>query len=285
MSILFAIVSYFGWGTGDIFGTVATRKIGAYSTTLWVFLFGAVIFSFYIPFALNDFRLYTLSLFLLNALLGFFFIGGNLAFNEALRISNASLVGTIAASFAALTVILSVVFLGDKITFLQAGVILLIFFGLALSTLNFRELKNGKAFSDKGILLALVAMVSWAIYFTFVKTLVNEVGWFWPNYISFLLFPLFFLYMKIRKIRLERPTYNKALLPLLASTFLLRSGDFSFNLAISQGLTSIVAPIAGSYPTLFVILAFLIFKDPITRQQVIGITTTLIGIVLLSIFS
>ena len=91
--------------------------------------------------------------------------------------------------------------------------------------------------------------------------------------------------MRVRKIELKKPTYEKALLPLILSVVILRCGDFSFNFAISKGLTAIVAPIAGSYPTLFVVLSFLIFKDPIKKQQIFGIILTVIGIVLLSFLS
>ena len=31
-------------------------------------------------------------------------------------------------------------------------------------------------------------MVAWGIYFTFVKIPIQQIGWFWPNYISFSLF-------------------------------------------------------------------------------------------------
>lgn len=85
--------------------------------------------------------------------------------------------------------------------------------------------------------------------------------------------------------KLNNPVKNGVLLPLIAIALFVKAAEWSFYFAISHGQTSIIAPIAGSYPTLFVILAFLIFKDPITRQQIAGIGTTLTGIVLLSIFS
>jgi len=72
---------------------------------------------------------------------------------------------------------------------------------------------------------------------------------------------------------------------LLPASLLISIGGFSYDIAISQGLVAVVAPIASSSVTLFVVLAFIFLKDPITRQQIIGIITTLIGIVLLSIFS
>ena len=91
--------------------------------------------------------------------------------------------------------------------------------------------------------------------------------------------------MRIKKIPLVSPLKTKTLLPILGSTISLRIGDIIFNLGLHSGLAKIVAPIAGAYPVLFVILAFFVFKDPIKKQQMIGIVVTLLGIVLLSIIS
>lgn len=128
-------------------------------------------------------------------------------------------------------------------------------------------------------------MISWGIYFAFIKIPINSVGWFWPNYITFLLFPLIFIYMKFKKIRFESPTNNNVFVPLFISIILVRIAEFSYNFAIDKGLVAIVAPIAGANVTLFVILAFIFLKDPIKKQQIIGIVTTLAGIVILSLSS
>jgi uncharacterized membrane protein len=66
---------------------------------------------------------------------------------------------------------------------------------------------------------------------------------------------------------------------------LLRLGDFVLNIGLSKGLTPIVAPIAGAYPTLFVTLSFIIFKDKVTKSQMFGILITLVGIISLSFFN
>lgn len=284
-AILFALVSYVGWGTGDIFGAVASRKIGAYSTSFWVFLIGFILFSLYLPFELTNITKLTPQLFLISLLLGVLYTGGNVTFNEALRVSNASLVGTIAASFTAVTVVLSLIFFRESITAPQAIAIVIIFLGVLFSTLNLQELRSRSALKDPGIIYALISMIAWGVYFTFVKLLVHQIGWFLPTYIAFMLFPLIYVYMRVRKIPLEKLTTKGSLGPIVACTILLRGGDFSFNYAIGQGLTSIVAPIAGAYPTLFALLGFTVFKDPITRQQKIGIFVTLLGIVILSALS
>lgn len=56
-------------------------------------------------------------------------------------------------------------------------------------------------------------------------------------------------------------------------------------IGISKSSVAVIVPIAGSSPTLFALLAFFVFKESITKQQILGIVTTLVGIVFLSIFS
>src|SRR3989338_7815108 len=285
-AILFALISYLGWGTGDVFGTIATRKIGAYSTTFWYLIFQIFLFSFLALFFIADLKNLTLPVLALNLVLGVIGTLGLIAFYEGLRIANASLVGTIAASFAALAVVLSIIFLGETITWPQAVSIIAIFAGVIISSLQFKELRNRNLLTNRGVLLAIVTMIMWGIYWAFIKVPVRETGWFWPGFISILAsLPGIWLFIKLREIKLTHFNFKGSFYPLFANAFLLGVGALSFNLAIEKGFTSIVAPIAGSYPTIFVLLAYLVFKDSITRQQIFGIIVTLIGIVLLSISS
>lgn len=284
-AIIFALVSYFTWGTGIFFEAIIARKLRWYSLTFWSFILSVLVLSLYAPFALKDLTGLTFNILILILILAFVGIFlGTIFYYEALRIGNRALVGTIASSFPLVSVILSVIFLGDRVNIQQTVAIIIIFLGLFLSMLNFNKLQT-KSIFNKAALLALLTMFSWGIYFAFIKIPVSKIGWFWPNYITFLIFPLILLYIKFKKVKLEMPTANKVLLPLLASTVLVRIAELSYNFAMSKGLVTVVAPIAGANPTVLVVLAFLFFKDPITRQQIAGIVTTLVGIVLLSNFS
>lgn len=279
-------MAFFGWGVGDIFGTIVTRKIGAYSTTLWSLVFSFIVLSLYVPFAQGYPGIFTPGLVVLIIILGIIAIVGFVAFNEALRVGNAPVVGTIAASFAAFAALLSLVFLGEKVSAQQGLAIITIFVGVVFCSMDLAELKAKRILKGKGTLLAIVTMVCWGIYFAFIKIPINKVGWFWPSYLTYLIFPLYLLFVKFRKIKLVGPNFNGALPALLAAIVLLRIAELSYNIGISQGgQTSIIAPIAGSYPALFVVLAFLVFKDPIKKQQILGIVTTIVGIILLSVFS
>jgi len=284
-AIFFALIAFVGWGVGDLLVAITARKIDPYSASFWSMFLTILLFSPYALFTIGDLSKLTIPLILLNLFLGSLLIGGILAYREALRIGNPAIVGTIGAAFTAVTTILAIIFLREYLTNLQLGIVVLIFLGIFLSIFDLKEVIKRKVKFDRGIILALISMLTWGIYFAFVKIPVREIGWFWPFYFSFMLFPILYIVMRIHSIPLSSPTINNAFVPLVVSTFMVRVAEFSFSLGISRSFTSIVAPIAGAAPTLFVVLAFLVFKDPITRQQIAGIITTLFGIVLLSIFS
>ncbi len=205
MAITFAVIAYFGWAIGIFFEAIAARRINSYSLTFWGLVLGAVLSSFYLPFVLYLAEGYTLGLLLLNFFLAFFFIGGTVIYYEALKAENRSLTGTIASSFTIFTVVLSIFLLGEKVDLLHVLAIVITFVGLMLCIVDFKEISGVKKIINKGTIFALIASLSWGTYYVFVKLLVVKVGWFWPNYIVFLLFPLMFLFMKARKIELTPP--------------------------------------------------------------------------------
>lgn len=288
MGLILAFITYIGWGTGDIFGIFASRKVGAYITTVYVGLFGFLVASLYIPFAIQDFFKITLGLLLLNILFGTAIMFGNFLLNEGFRRSNASLVGIIVQCFPAVVLVLSALIWKDPITPKQIWWIILIFAGVTIATIDFNDLKKRQLFSDVGVRLALGGAFIFSLYFTFFRVFSNEYGWFWPNYISIASFPIALLLAK--KIFKSKDTISKiphksVLIATFLSAVFLRGGDIALNSGLSSGYASIVAPIAGASPTLFLVLASIFYKDPITTQQKIGIGISLVGIVLLSFFS
>lgn len=284
-AVMFALMAFMFWGVSDLFVTIAGRKLGAYSSAFWSACISSMVLTLYVPFAFSSLLQITPPLLFLNIVLGVILMIGVVAYREGLVRGNSSLIVTISASFTVVTTILSIIFFHERPTVLQIQTIIIVFIGLIIATLDFKELKNKKINIHKGVPFAIVSTVAWGVYFTFIKIPVKEIGWFWPNYISFWLFPLLYLYIKFRRMPLHKPTMNNAFFPLLGATLFARLAEFSFNAGIAKGYTSIVAPLAGASPVLFVILAFFFLKDPITKQQLWGICITLLGIIALSLFS
>jgi len=279
-AVLFALVTYFGWGTGDVLGAIVTRRIGAYRIMLGVMLITLVLFLPLIPSHLSELTAYTPTLFAITIALGSVFILGNISINEALCRTNASLALTIISSYSALIVLLSVIFYHESLNMLQVLSIGIVFLGIFLCT--YTPSKQRLTHSQKsGIAWALLGMVCIGVFFTAVKPIVAAVGWFWPIYLTSFWLPfVLWIVWKKRELNLP-PMWKSSVIPLVACTALLRGGDFFFNAAIDQGLSAVVAPIAGAYPTLSVLLAYVVFRETPTTRQILGIALALIGIVAL----
>lgn len=282
-AVFFALVSYVGWATGDIFGTIATRKIGSYLTNFYIYLLVTILFAFYIPFSFQELTKFSFNILFLNLFLGVIFTIATFLVLEALRIGNSSLIATISWSYAWIVVIFSLIFFNEKVDITQIISILVILSGLVLSTVNFKDLK-ANILNDRSIRLAFLALALFGIYFTFIKIPSKEVGWFWPSYITDIVGLIIMIFYGLRKFNFSKK-HLSSIGAIAISDVLVGTGNFSYNYAVSIGASSIIAPIAGSSLTLYVLLSFLVFKDKITKQQVLGIVTTLVGIVLLSFFS
>jgi uncharacterized membrane protein len=285
MAIFFALLTLIGWGVGDVFVTIASRRIGNRIAYFWGMVFSIILSSIYIPLAgpIND-----IPLFLLAALLGFVLAFGTMFYLQALEVGNASIAGAIGGSFAVLTVILSMIFFGEKISLLQGIGILLTAAGIILASLQFSELKEKRlnnVLSDKSIPYVLIAVIISGFYYCFIRIPVEKIGWFWGFYPTNYFFLFFLLSAKIRKGIFQIFKDKKTLIFVILFMTLILIAQFSYNLGILSGYTSIVAPIAGSYPVLFVLLTRLVFKEKLTKQQTVGIISSLLGIIMISLSS
>lgn len=285
IAIIFALIAATGWGIADIFGGLVARKIGGYSSAFWSFITCLILASIYIPFTINELggiSIQTIIWLLLLTPIGVIPI---VSLYQGFKVGNASLVGTIAGANGGLVVVFSVIFLGEILTIFQIFSITAILLGLVLSSIDFKSTNIKELLSDKGVPYALVSLVTWGIFYTFIKIPIDNVGWFWPSYIPLLGFPLVLMYMKIQSIKLEIPKGKKTLLYVLFNGLAGTTALFAFNFALEHGQNSVVSPLSSSYPALFALIAYFVFKDRLTKQQILGIVITLAGVISLSLVS
>lgn len=279
MSILLALISHIGWGVGDIFVVLTTRKIGTNGISFWTLFVSFITLLFFVPFFSSDFSKLTWESFWLILVLSVFLLVAHMSFNEGMRIGSPSLVGAISASFVAVSVILSLIFLGEHLSFRDAFFVGLIILGVALCLM-------GKDFHfewGRGEIMALGAMVGWGIYYAFIKIAIVQVGWFVPAFIFAALFPLVALFSYFTKGTISSPFKKSTVVVFFLSVILIGAAEFCYNIAISSGGdVSKILPIAGSYPALFVLLSSIIFHEKILHHQWMGICAALTGIIALS---
>lgn len=135
LAMLFALVAYLGWGTGDVFGTIASRRLGVITMLFWDPVFNLLFLASFVPFMFKDLHHLTLETLSITFFVSLFFVAASFTLVKALIVNNASVMGTIMGSFGAVAVILSIIFFNEPITTQQALAIVTIFLGIVLSTL------------------------------------------------------------------------------------------------------------------------------------------------------
>jgi uncharacterized membrane protein len=123
------------------------------------------------------------------------------------------------------------------------------------------------------------------LFFALVRIPVDRVGWFLPAYAgNFIGVPLYVFIAR----RLGEPSVlrrPRLPIPIALIAFMQIGATMLYAYALTKGKTAIVAPIAGSYPALFVVLAYLVLRERIRAIQYLGIVTAVVGIVGLSVLS
>ncbi len=279
-----ALLTFLGWGSGDVIGAITSRRIGALRASLTVSGGMCLVVALLAPF-MSTTHLH-MDAILQSAGLGLFLSVAYLAFVEALRIGNPALVGTISGSFTALSVVLSLAFLHESLSTPQLLFIGVIVIGVIGASLDIRTLRERAVRLDRSIVLSFVTLVGWGVYFTFMKVPIREAGWYWPTLISSISGTL--LYVVCYAFHKQKPkevAWKTGVTPAFFTAIIGGGANVTYNIALSYGNVSVVSPIAGSYLVLFVVLASRVFKEPLNRQQTAGIAITLCGIVGLSILS
>ncbi|KKS97669.1 MAG: hypothetical protein UV73_C0006G0023 [Candidatus Gottesmanbacteria bacterium GW2011_GWA2_43_14] len=282
MAVLFALLALVGWGTGDIVVAKVSRKIGNRLTAFIWLIASFILSSLYLPLAgpVNDWPMLTAA-----TLLGFAGTLGTILYFQALEIGNASLVGTISGAFPIVTVPLSILLFRESLSWVQFAAIFLTLAGLILSTLHTDDIKNrnlDRLLKEKSILFSFATLLIWGIYWTLVRYPVEKIGWFWTAYPSYLFFFVMIFFKMVKNYKIKTLMNIKLAFLILLMSSLTTIANFAYNLGITYGYTSIVAPVAGSSPVLFVILSRFVFRDKLNLQQKIGIITTLTGIILIA---
>jgi len=280
--ILFAIAAMLSWGTSDFLAAHSVKKTDFFKLFFWS---QVICLSFIFALFFLFFHLPSLSFPIILAILfsGFLSAAGFLAFYKGFQVGKASIISPIAATWALVTVILSLVFLKERLTTLQAFSIFLALMGGVLTSFRWKDLAGIKIKRfETGIKYAVFAAVVWGIYYIPFDIINTKLGWFMSTFLTraavFLLLSFFAVSFK-KDVKFPR---NVTLFVVLIAA-LETIGYLSYALSITSQNTSIAAPISGATPMIVVILARIFFKEELETNQKIGIVSILTGLVLLSL--
>lgn len=278
LSIIYGIASSLSWGAGDFAGGLASRKVGAYRAVLYADFFGLLIVIAALAFYPESFPSTKVALYsFISGILGSF---GLLVLYYSLSIGQMSIAAPVSALFAALLPVMYGAFTEGLPSAIQ-------FIGFALALAAVWLISQGDGGFHIGKLsdlkFPILAGVGFGCYFIFIHNAASDPdALLWPMILSRLAGTLLvFAIVLARRESFPVPREAWGVVGINATLDL--GGNLFFILASKAGRLDISAVLSSLYPGATVILAWLILKEHISRNQVIGIALAFAAIYLFAI--
>ena len=266
--ILFAFGAMLGWGIGDFLIQRTVKKIGAVGTLLWITLFSSFAL---LPFVINDLGILTVRQIAILVVLGIISFASGFVHMKALDIGKLSVVETILSIELPLTIILGMVFMAERLTTMQIFLVILLFIGIIMVSVDFSKLKT-KDFLEKGSLLALLSSVLVAMVNFLTAVQAKEISPIMALWLPWLACGLFCLgYLASRKELLPflgscRSSWKLILIMVIVDT----AAWVFYVFAVAKKELSITVAITESFVVIAFILGIIFNKEEVRRIQYLG---------------
>jgi drug/metabolite transporter (DMT)-like permease len=286
MGILLGLSAAICWGVADFCARFASHRVGPYRTLLYMQPLAFLALCLYVFLAegskIDNWSVWTLGLAALLA------VGNTLAglsLYHAFKVGVLSLVSPIAASYGAITLLLSILLSNETPSPLQLVGLVITLLGVVLASAQFgvaAETQPGAKLS-KGIEWAVFASLCFGVVFWGLRFVTPELGGVVPVWVSRFVGPVLLL-------TLARPTHQSIKLPERAAwKWILAVGvvdtlaflSYTFGVEAS-GETGVVAVLSSLFSAVTILLARIFLKEKLIPAQWGGVGLVLIGIGLVS---
>lgn len=301
MGVLLGLSAALGWGVADYIARFATRRVGAFRALMFMQLVGVLVLTVCIAATghwAKFFPAFRWSIWSWIVLTGVISVLGALALYRSFEVGVLALVSPIAASYPALTVLLSII-TGERLTRAHAAGVATVIFGVILAALALPSSgvqHEAPAESEKlaasdhrrqmlrGVPWALAAALAFGVNYWIlgfrVMPVFGGVASVWViRLVSFLVLAL-----------LARPVGQSLAIPRGSTAWLIffigladTAGFVANNLAFKQEQIAIATVLSSLYGvvTLFFAAAFL--HERLGRRQWAGVALIFVGVALVSI--
>lgn len=204
----------------------------------------------------------------------------------ALRIGKVSVVSVMTAGYPAVSVILAIMILSDRLTMMQGiAIIMIISAMLLLSGTEGRQTRNADGTSKSRLWLfwAIMSLLFWGLWAIPSKLAIGMIGEADYILIDGLTMVVVWgpLWLYFEKGQMERDIHKlkySAFAGVMASV-----GTICLFLALSNGIVSLVTPLTSVYPIVTVLLARFTLKERLVWLQYLAVAIAVTGTVLLAL--
>lgn len=273
------------FGFGDYAAAMATRRVGVVLTSIGMQSIGLVAYIVTLA-GLGRWPTFEWELIPYAAVLSVIGIVSLAALYRAFAIGPIAVVSPVVASYAALTVILIVIFLGERLTTGQSLAIGVTFVGVAVASTDIRELRKTLGRPSEGVRIGFFATLGFAVWSAIFAVGVRETDGLAlivvQRAFSVVLLALFVIARRISLL----PLAERRALALVAVTGVLDTGaNVLLALGIALGYASFVMTGSGAYPLIPALLAILVLRERLAPNQYIGVAVLVAGLVALGLQS
>lgn len=287
-SILFAVLAGLGtavsWGVADFYGAKASKVVNPIFAAFFVQLVGATLFTLLYFLILRPQLPIALEGALYGAGAGVLMTFGLAAFYKGLEIGPVSVVSPIAAAYPLITTPLVVIF-GAVLSVMQFAGIGLIVAGVVAASGLFSA-KPGEHRLNRGVMLAIGALVFWGVAFALLGQASAQLGWETATLFLAVFNVVGFVVLLPFVKSGDRLGANIGIIKnkwVILAGLLQLTGVVVLNIALTKAPVAVVTAISSCYPALTVFLALNHFKEKVGIVSLVGAGATIVGVVLLSL--
>lgn len=280
LSIIFGLASALTWGAGDFTGGLAARRVGAYRSVFYAEVIGTIFLFIVIGFTGETMPGTHTMIF--AALAGMMGSVGLMLLYHAMAVGMMSIAAPVSALLAAALPVAVGMFtegLPDILTVIGFGFALFAVWMISQSESGVKDILSHLA----DLKLPLIAGLGFGFYFVFMHEATGEGGAvIWPMVFSRaggMLLITSYLIVTRANWKIE-----PGALPIISLNGILDlGGNFFFILAGQAGRLDVASVLSSLFPGATVILAWIILKERLNRNQWIGVVCALTAIVLMTI--
>lgn len=279
--VFLSLLALVAWGAGDFLIQRTTRLVGSAKALLFI---GAIGFVGLLPFVAGELGRLSLADYVLLGVLSFVVIIGAAFDFEALRRGKMAIVEPVVGLELPMTVVLSIIFLGEQPTLMQVFWMILVFAGTGLIVT--KSAKHLTLAFEKGVWLAFLAAVGTALTSFMVGVSSQEISplmSIWFSHGTLAAVSALFVLREGGFRTLARDLRKHPLTIACQSTFD-NAAWIAFAIAATLIPVSIATTISGGYVALGVLLGIFVSRERIRKHQAVGIGLVSIGIIALSYY-
>lgn len=285
MGIAFGLAAAVLWGLADYSAALASRLTGAFRVVLGFHVVSTVALGIIVAAtgALDGFDPADLWKFVWIGALG---TVSYLAFYKALEIGPISILSPIVSAYAAVSVVLAVIVLGEVLTAGQITAVVVVILGVVLASSDLRQVHAIGGRQLLGLALAFVTVLAIGTFVFANAYYAIELGWLVPIFLSRGFATVFLLAISLRDAGWRFHDRSPQLAGLIALLAAVDTGGYvAFNIGAERAETSIVSAASAPYAVIPILGGVLFFGERPAPVQWIGIAAVVAGVVLLGLFS